>query len=230
MESGGIKMNIHHRLNKLFTKDFHAKDLTKKVAVKTFSCPLITICKVNLKKESCFTPYLGNVGTKIMLVAEAPSVKRKNVGAHVAGLFENTENKSLNSIRNFVEKYFNTTPYFTDLMKCGVRKQTREEKKKIFGIRTEKCMKHYLLKEIKILQPEIILCLGYLAYTKLKEAKKNGKIDNHIKLRKLLHYGTQASWSLNAEDKLNYIWPLQLGKIPDAKLSNLSYFKKLKNE
>jgi uracil-DNA glycosylase family 4 len=182
-----------------------------------------------LSKEACFTPLFGDNDTKIMLVAEAPSVRKNNVGSYVGGMLKDVPGKNLSSIRDFIKKHYNTTPYFTDLMKCGAEKQTREVKSRIFEIRTENCVKHYLLKEIRIIKPKILICLGWRSFSKLKKVQNEKIIPKNIKVINLLHYGSQANLPLTSQDKLNYIWPVQIGKLKDTNLRRLSFFRKHKH-
>jgi hypothetical protein len=111
-------------------------------------------------------------------------------------------------------------------MKCGVHKQTREDKKAVFQIRTANCLEQFLLKEIQILEPEIILCVGKESHVALKQCQKSGRIKATIKLVPLIHYGKQAGLPLTSADKQNLIWPLQVGKLSREGMSELSFFKK----
>ncbi len=226
-------MSINNKLIKLFAKDFHAKDFSEQSKARKFTCRYLKQCNVNIKTEACFTPLFGDLHTKIMLVAEAPSVKKKagekNVGPNIGGMLKNVTNanKALSSIRDFIESHYKTVPHFTDLMKCGAEKQTREFKKNIFRIRTENCFKHYLVNEIRILKPNKIFCLGWLSFKKMKSAQKNNEISSKIKIIKLLHYGSQASINLTSQDKLNYIWPLQAGLLKNVSIKKLNFYRRM---
>ena len=218
-------MTKYDQIVALFQKDFICNDFAIRGKAEAFICPLQQECKVNQVAEPIWTAALGSDDTKVMIVAEAPSAKG-GIGPHIGGLVKNwTHEKSVNSLFTFVQKYFNTIPYFTDLMKCGVSRQTKEKKSLVFKARIKNCLTHYLLKEIKIIKPEIILCVGNLSFSALKDCRNRGLINDSTKLVKLIHYGRQAGLPLSPDDKKNLIWPIQVGKVSKDRLRDLSYFK-----
>ena len=111
-------------------------------------------------------------------------------------------------------------------MKYGVSKQTHEHKSCVFKVRSENCVKQFLLKEIKIVDPRVILCVGASSFTKLQKHQQDGEINDSIKLINLIHYGKQAGLQLTAEDEENFIWPFQVGMIGKEKMGELSFFNK----
>jgi|SRR6267143_66254 len=224
-------MTKSNRFKALFAPHFVTKNLLIKGKATDFKCPFLSSCKVQKEDEPIWSPAFGDENTRVMIVAEAPSKRKKSGGGpHIAGRFKDfAEKGALKSLLNFVIKYYHTTPYFTDLMKCGVAKQERDLKKAVFPIRTKNCSTLFLLKEIAIINPELILCTGKTSYDFLSGAKRDGLLKN-TKVREiinLLHYGNQAHLALNANDKETIIWPLQLGKIDFREVTDLSAIKKI---
>ncbi len=131
--------------------------------------------------------------------------------------------KNLKSAINFIKEYdiHKRNPYFTDLIKCGLEK-TREKEKLL--PRRNNCIEKFLLKEIKIIQPKLIVCLGGHSHDLLSRFRKDGRINADIELIKLHHYSNRASLTLTIEDKQSVIWPMQFKmlKKEDAKEKALS--------
>lgn len=220
-------MNRNNKIAELFSQDFICKDFFQRGKADAFHCPLQNECKVNQIEEPIWSPSLGDEGTEIMIVAEAPS-GTGGLGPYIAGLTKDWKGeKIVDALFNFVKKHFSTVPYFTDLMKCGLAKQTKEAKK-IFKNRISNCISHYLIKEIEIIKPRIILCLGSESYSALQKAKSNNIINKNIEIIKLIHYGRQANLPLTIEDKENLIWPFQVNKISKESMVELDYFNRRK--
>ena len=109
-------------------------------------------------------------------------------------------------------------------MKCGIARQTRE-RRHVFIQREKRCVEAYLLREIEIIDPDIIFCVGKTASRVLKELLNRGRIKSSIQLVELLHYSAQAYLPVNIKDKLNIIWPIQLGE-GNVKAKDLSYLNR----
>jgi hypothetical protein len=225
-------MNKNKKIINLFSKTFPSSNFYQKSRIDNFYCQNQKDCRVNLAKEATYTPYLGDVNTSVMVIAEAPSVTCGK-GAYIGGSFSDLEvtNKSpIHIVRDFCQKNFNTIPYFTDLVKCGIEKQ---QNKKLLNIRYKNCIEHFLLKEIQIIEPEYILCIGKTSYDFMVEYKKNGKIKEPIKIFNLLHYSRRAMLPLSDKDKIDLVWKIQTGIIGKGDLfkisiGELSYFKSYK--
>jgi|GEM_PF-2803843 len=222
-------MSKTDKLISLFTTEFITDDFLSKGKAKDFRCPLIDKCAVNKAEEPIWSPALGDESTTIMIVGEAPSRRKKGgAGPHIGGQFKDwTDGEAVHSLLRFVKSHFGTIPYFTDVMKCGVASQTRAHKNAVFEIRSRNCVKRFLLKEIEIIDPETILCLGKTSFIALKKAQESGAIKASIRLINLIHYGKQAGLPLTAKDKETILWPLQLGKVSVNSISNLSAIKKI---
>jgi uracil-DNA glycosylase family 4 len=214
------------RIIELFQKDFHSKNYFTSDTADDFTCPFIQECEVLKGKEPIYTSYFGEEKSKVMIVAEAPS-SSGGIGIFISKNFNEiiTNSKSpLYLIKKFVKEQYNEIPYFTDLIKCGVAKQ---KEKKILRKRAEICIKKYLVEEIKIIQPELIICVGSLAYEYILNSQKESIISPNIKVVKIIHYSHQAGLPLNDEDK-ELIWKIQTGliKADDIPLQQLSFFNK----
>lgn len=222
-------MSKTDKLISLFTTEFITDDFFSKGKADDFRCPLIDKCTVNKAEEPIWSPALGDEGTTIMIVGEAPSRRKKGgAGPHIGGQFKDwTDGEAVHSLLRFVQTHFRTVPYFTDVMKCGVASQTPAHKKAVFEIRTRNCTKRFLFKEIEIIDPKTILCLGKTSFIALKGAQENGSIKQSINLVNLIHYGKQAGLPLTAKDKETILWPLQLGKIPVNAIMSLSAVKRI---
>lgn len=222
-------MSKTENLISLFATDFITHDFLLKGKANDFKCPLIDKCAVNKAEEPIWSPALGDESTTVMIVGEAPSRRKKGgAGPHIGGQFKDwTDGEAVHSLLRFVKTHFGTVPHFTDVMKCGVASQTRAHKKAVFEIRTRNCVERFLLKEIEIIDPETILCLGKTSFIALQKAQESGAIKSSIRLVNLIHYGKQAGLPLTAKDKETILWPLQMGKISLASISDLSAIKKI---
>jgi uracil-DNA glycosylase family 4 len=198
--------------------------------VRSFHCDKQSECKLNKDAEPIWSPAFGDDNATVMLVAEAPST-RGGKGPHLGGLFEdwpsNKKNKSeFIKFRDFFRNEFDGMPYFTDLVKCGP-KNTRD--KTTIKQRAKRCVELFLLKEIKVIDPDYICCIGKIAFTCLKEYKLYKSTGEPIRLIPLIHYSVQAGLPLKPRDR-ELIWRWQLDRLPknyvaNAPLSSLSYFK-----
>jgi uracil-DNA glycosylase len=218
-------MTRNQQISELFSEDFKCKNFFERGRADMFTCPKQSQCRVDQKKEAIWSPGIGDEGTQVMIVAEAPS-KKGGLGPHISGLIGAfSQAEAVNGLLRFAKKYFNTVPYFTDLMKCGVREQTKQAKH-VFRDRTLNCVEHFLLKEIEIIKPHTILCVGASSFAAIKQCKETGQINKDIEIIKLIHYGRQANLPLTKEDKENIIWPLQLRKISAEKIFELDFIKR----
>ena len=225
-------MNKREKLFKLFGEVFKFENntnLKEKFKVDKFECGCLHKCEVNLEKEASYTAWWGEEKSDIMLVAEAPSTAGGE-GAFWAGDYESMIDTkgNFNKLKEYFEESTDSYPHFTDLIKCGFEKQNDKSKLKI---RVKNCTEKFLLKEIKILNPAIIICVGTQSrdfFETLKE--ENQSILKNIDIIYLMHYSGQAFLPLTIDDKVNIIWPIQMGtKKPDGPtLSKLSYFKEEK--
>jgi hypothetical protein len=102
-------------------------------------------CNVRERKEPIWTPRFGDDNTRVMIVAEAPS-KMAGLGLHVGGLLSgcSEDHRSpLYKLRDFVKENYKTTPYFTDLVKCGAASQEKRVKR-ILKKRAKTCVEALL--------------------------------------------------------------------------------------
>jgi uracil-DNA glycosylase len=219
-------MTTNDKIIELFKEHFKASNFSQKCTASSFSCPYLEECKVDIRKEPSWTPALGDDSTKIMVVAEAPSAKG-GPGPHIGGYVKDwTNEESVNALFRFIGNCFHTVPHFTDLMKCGLRRQTKEKKGEMFKSRIRNCIEQFLLKEISIINPESILCVGKTSFDALEREQEEGRINRSIKLFYLIHYGKQANLPLDNIDKEEIVWPYQVNKLPREKIMELSFFKK----
>ena len=220
------------KVTNLFKQCFGDQDFLKRGMSRQFHCPHSVDCGVFPEKEPIpiWTSYPGDEGTEVMIVAEAPS-NTGGPGVHIAGRFADTEidpRSPLHILKQFVKDNYGTIPYFADLVKCGLSKQGDN---KPIQNRATNCYEQLLRKEIEIIKPKTILCIGGLAQEFLKKRQSQGDISRDIALVSLMHYSRRASLPLSNEDKMNIIWKKQANKISNSELSKiplteLSFFKK----
>ena len=93
-------------------------------------------------------------------------------------------------------------------------------------------MNLYLVREIEIVSPKHIICIGNESYNEVLKLQQSKKIDDKIKISKIHHYSNRASLTLSIRDKRDIIWPLQNGVFKDRSeaekaILDLDYVRKL---
>ncbi len=220
-------MNRNQRLEKLFGEIFVPEtNFRERGKARAFNCPDKEDCQVDEAKEPIWSPFFGDETCTIMLVAEAPSLGgKKNAGPHIGGLFDELEIRDgygLKLLREFAKELGGgKCPHFTDLMKCGVSAQDNKSKNEKFGCRRQKCLERFLLREIEIINPKIILCVGKVSFDAVSQVRD--RIPQSVEIYQLLHYGAQANLPLSAEEKKSIIWPIQVGQKGKEALADLAY-------
>jgi len=111
----------------------------------------------------------GNMKSKVMFVAEAPGETNDKMGRPFVGYTGSLFNNILKKCGLKREEIF-----VTNVMKCWTQNRTPKKGE------IEKCMR-YLNKEIKMVNPEIIIALGKVASESLTNKKINLKV-NHGKV------------------------------------------------
>ncbi len=140
----------------------------KKIVINCKKCELY-----KNKKKVVFGQ--GNVNTKIIFIGEGPGKEEDEKGVPFCGKAGKILENLLNSIKLKREEI-----YITNVIKCRPPKNRKPKKEEI-----EKCSE-YLLKQIKIINPEIIVCLGEVPFRfiskvfNLKETKRLSKIHGRI--------------------------------------------------
>lgn len=204
-------INKNLKIIELFQNNFaEFESFSEKQNQVAFKCDCKKNCNVDLTKEAAYTGIIGDENTDVMIVAESPST-RSGKGCYTAGNIDELmkgNDKNLISLIEFIKNKVsnNYNPYFTDTIKCGLEK-TREKEK--LNNRLSICSEKFLRKEIDIIQPRLIVCLGAHSYNLLSKLKQEKKIRQNIDLIKLHHYSNRASLTLTIEDKTEIIWPLQ---------------------
>ncbi len=194
-------------------------------------CDWKLTCKFVKSKQHCHGPLVGSEKSKILIVAESPSGK----GITFAKMFEDVErkgkNKNLLELRDLIKTIDNNnTPHFTDVVKCGVTGAIK--KYDLLNKRYNNCKK-YLLEEIMIIEPELIISVGWYAREKIKELIK----ENNIKIKhcEILHFSDNGKMNITIVDKKDIIWPLQLITFfsnvqpKSTSILDLNYFKLFKS-
>jgi len=200
-----------------------------------FKCDCKEKCDIKLEEEASYTPLLGDNDSNYMIVAESPS-KAQGAGCFLGGKSKNAGSKKrTDNISLFLEyiKKINGSkyPYFTDMVKCGLKKTNFKEK---LNLRRDNCVNKFLIKEIEIVKPKTIVCLGSDAYKVVDSLKKKKKINSSIKVVQVMHYSNRASLTMSIQDKKDVIWPIELGllsadKARDAIVRLKHLVKKIEN-
>ena len=224
-------MDKQREIRKIFS-NFDCDDFFKFGSpIRSFHCDKESECGIDKKKENepIWSPAFGDKKATVMFVAEAPSTTG-GMGPHLGGLFRDwpsdsdriKQGKIIDFIKFFTNE-LNYYPYFTDLVKCG---PANSGDKKTIEKRAQICVELFLLKEIEIINPTHIYCVGRRSYDWLSKYKLFQSNGNRIELKFLIHYSPQAGLPLKYEDK-KLIWQWQLGKLAtnDIKLNQLSYFR-----
>ena len=176
----------------------------------------ISECAVNFEEEAFLSPFMGICNEKgnILVVGEAPSTVN-GAGVLIGGNFEDVGKPGnifsvnishVDWIREFVKNKYNTVPFFVDAIKCGINRQKDNNRYKL-KLR-ESCVEELLIKEIEILNPIIILCVGGSAYRLTKKAiKRHGNPGSLYNVVPLLHY-SQRNNSIhhNKYEIIREIW------------------------
>lgn len=182
-----------------------------------FKCIHSEDCKVESSSPR-YTGALGSKDTDVMLIAEAPS-SAEGIGSYFGGnikdsLAISTKSDGLNNLISFIEKGQKTTPYFTDVIKCGVPKQNN--KSGLSKNRKNNCIKYFLDKEIEIINPRIIFCIGKTAFNVINKINLSKKYE----VINLIHYSRQANMHLSISDKKK-IWEIQSGIVNENEFDNV---------
>lgn len=225
-------MDKKGEIRKIFS-NFVCDDFFKFGYPESFHCDKESECGIDQDNEPIWSPALGDENATVMFVGEAPSTTGR-AGPHLGGVFRDwpDDQGQIIQFRNFFAEELGFMPYFTDLVKCGPK---NSGDKKTIDSRAKKCIELFLLKEIEVLDPDYIYCVGRKSYTYLKKyklVKSTGKSKGKpIELKPLIHYSLQAGLPLNHEDK-KLIWRWQLGRlaknhVENIPLASLSYFQKM---
>ncbi len=233
-------MTVTGNLNTLYSEIIEKRSKGKGVCI----CPNKSsdICNFRKTKESCWWPFIGDEKSKCIIVAEAPSAgSKKGKGVHFSRLLDEVVAVPPEKRKTWDRFYFAMKdtlgyyPHFTDAVKCGVSDQRRKDKNEILHRRftdpeigEDRCS-YYLMEEIRIVNPSLVITVGWFAKQKIEEIKeKTGVSFDH---KNILHYSGQASLPVNMDDKIGIIWPHQLkehlpkgASLPDV--SKLSFFNK----
>jgi len=142
-----------------------SKDSYKNARYIDFVSKLLSCNKCALKASHPW-PASGNLDSKVMIVGEAPSPNR--------GSFENFNEKSKNIV-DLLLKEINLSRndvYITNTIKCSFSKLTKDMKETL----TKSCI-DYLVQEIDIVHPKIVIALGGTAERALTYIKNYIRAD-----------------------------------------------------
>lgn len=195
------------------------------------------VCKTeSLEVKRTCAP--GEEKSKVLILGEAPSSgkgTKKRVGAKTSMLFSNITDDNQSPqylLREVILKQYGSIPFFTDYVKCGVLSQKNDKHK--LDVRKEPCFNKFLLEEIKIIQPEVILCCEINVFWFLvKKIKKLINLLNNFELIHIYHYTTNQNWNKlynelskqkkeSMESVKKKIWKMQ---IEGKKNENLKFYR-----
>jgi len=219
-----------HRLVSLFKNNgFNFDNFSEEMGIPCgFSCPnsVTSACNVKVEENPIWTSALGGENAITMVVGEAPSFKE--MGAKTGGLVERWMEKKgqreVNALFEFIRENYGDYPHFSDVVKCGVQSQGEEKDTKMLDVRSEICGKYFLKEEIKIVDLDIIFCVGGFSYDYVVKLIKEISGIKKIKIIKLTHYSGSARYSrrlrkgINLTKKIKYIWPLEAGLLTEEEV------------
>lgn len=197
-------------VNQEINKDYWGSDIDK------FCCNCIDSCGYN-RNETKRTCGIGDEKSSVLIIGEAPS--SSGDGEKTSIPFSNLPIKGKSpqyKIRDFiVEKYNGLVPFFTDSIKCGV--VTQNEKKLILDKRKDNCYRKFLLYEIKITYPDVIVIIDQSIFGKFKSSKDKiqndllgiGFIPKRIQIINLYHYSYIKRY---CQGKFDEIWNEQFNE------------------
>lgn len=223
----------------------HLSAGSESVPVTCFCCPHRTDCLVGAA-DPIYTGWLGDCESDILVVGEAPSSSKAASSAdgkaanldcdcvggsefeqvHLSGYTRNIVAQPKSDLAEFIKFVLGSclqrmgehlSPYFTDVVKCGLPKQNANGRK-LLKMRAQYCVEHILVHEIEIIEPRIIACAGKTAFATIKALKAAGKVPASTTVIPFIHYSRQAQLPLTTEDKVNSVWPIQAGCVPDVEI------------
>lgn len=157
------------------------------------------------KKRNKAVPGEGNINTKIMFIGEAPGKKEDETGKPFVG----RAGKFLNQLIE-KSKINRKRIYITSVLKCYTKKPTKKQ---------IKACKPFLLKQIELIKPKIIVLLGKLAIETLL-----GKLDKTNKIKKI--HGKKIR--INKTVYLPTYHPAAGTRFPEIRRKMITDFKTLK--
>lgn len=137
----------------------------------------------------CGTPVYGEpVPSKILLIGQAPGPHEQKLGKPFAYTAGKTLFKWLNEATGECEEVLRTKIYFAAVARCFPGKNPKGEgDREPDKIEIENCRK-FLVNEVELLQPEIVIPVGKLAIREVLNLKKNFSLDSVIGKRFYLNY------------------------------------------
>jgi hypothetical protein len=221
-------MTRNEKIFERLSESFKTKDFLKWGPADGFHCECEAEgeCNVNKGEQPILSPFFGDGECNVMVVAEKPS-GAGGVGPRIGGRFADipkgrgglSRKDPLFDFRHFATTYcYGVTPYMTDLAKCGYR--GTEPPGDELRTRFKNCFKQFLVEEIRVVEPEKILCVGRVAYDYLVDRQKQGEISAGIELIWLTHYSRQAQLHLSPQEKVE-LWRWQASRGKEKKLEEM---------
>lgn len=130
------------------------------------------LCNLSKYRENVLFGY-GNIDSKILFLKESPSASEDELGQFYVG-------RSGELLKNMIQNVLNVSVeeiYITNVLKCNSSNTTISKE------HVNYC-KSYLLKQLEIIKPKLIVILGETAYTYFTNDVKNfnevrGKVINY---------------------------------------------------
>lgn len=232
-------MNDNAKLDELkFYFETNFVDFSSSNPTNDFKCQNILKCDVHLENETACTGRFGNPNSEMMVVAEAPSTSGGSGCKVLTPFEEGFEDKlfvnpktgkpkpdNFKKLIKFLKSINNNMyPYFTDAVKCGTNHTSNKSK---LTKRKTLCSETFLMAEINILKPKIIICLGSFAREIVEKLQNTNRINTDINIVQIAHFSNRASLTLSIDDKVEVIWPLQLKQLDyesaQEKISKLTH-------
>lgn len=146
------------------------------ISTDIINCKSCELCNCN------HTPFAGNINAEIMLVGEAPGEQEEKSGEPFVGPAGELLTRMLNSASEKINPRWNREQiYITNIVKC--RCTDKEGHNRQPDLKEIATCRQFLSKEIKMVNPKIIICVGVTAanviiHPNFKMGEEHGKMFN----------------------------------------------------
>lgn len=175
------------------------------------------------------TPFTGNINSEIMFVGEAPGEQEERQGIPFVGPAGQLFNNMLAAAAEKIHpRWARDNVYITNTVKC---RPTNGNKNRQPSVKEIASCRHFLDKEIQLVKPKIIICVGSVAaetliHPNFKITEEHGKIfGDDIKLMAIYH----PSYILHKGENTPQGVELKVQMWEDIKKAN-DYLENLRNQ
>jgi uracil-DNA glycosylase family 4 len=115
----------------------------------------------SLGEKNPHTPFAGNINSKIMFIGEAPGENEVRTGTPFVGPAGELFTKMITAASEKINpRWARESVYITNTLKCRPCEKNKNREPSITEVAA---CKRFLTNEIKLLQPDIVICVGATA-------------------------------------------------------------------